>query len=81
MGQRGKSIGGLLMEVEDNRRVILSGCKGILTYSEECVRMRAARGGAVAIYGQRLEMGCMSADGAAVCGRIQRIEFEEQEGV
>jgi hypothetical protein len=42
---------------------------------------KQACGGAVAIYGQRLELGCMSADGAAVCGRIQRIEFEEREGV
>ena len=74
MGRNGRSIGGLL-EVEGNRRAILSGCKGILAYTEECVKMRTANG-AVAVYGRQLEMGCMTADGATVTGCLQRIEFE-----
>ena len=77
MGHRQKTVSGLLMEVEGNRRVVLAGCKGILTYTEECVRMRIG-GGAVAIYGQRLEMGCMTAEGAVVTGLVQRIEFEQE---
>ena len=69
------TVNGLLMEVEGNRRVILSGCKGILAYSEDCIRMRTPTG-AVAVYGQQLEMGCMTVDGATVSGLLQRIEFE-----
>ena len=65
------------MEVEGNRRVVLSGCRGIVTYAEECVALRTSFG-LVTVYGQGLEMGCMTAEGATVFGRLQRIEFTEE---
>lgn len=67
--------GGFFMEVEGRRRVVLSGCQGISTYTEECIGFRTAFG-AVHIYGGQLEMGCMTPEGAAVVGRIERIEFQ-----
>ena len=79
MAQKQKALSGLLMEVEGDRRAILSGCRGILSYTEDHIRLRIA-GGAVSIYGQGLEMGCMTVDGATISGRLQRIEFEETEG-
>ena len=64
------------MEVEGSRRVILTGCRGICTYTEECVALRTSFG-SVTVYGQGLEMGCMTPEGATVTGHIQRIELTE----
>lgn len=69
--------GGFFMEVEGDRRVVLCGCRGICGYTEECISLRTPFG-AVSVYGQGLEMGCMTADGATVTGRIQRIDFGEE---
>ena len=70
-------IGGFFMELEGNRRVVLSGCQGICTYTEECIALRTPFG-VLSIYGQEMEMGCMTAEGATVTGKIQRIELEEE---
>lgn len=74
MGSKGKQ-NGFFMEAEGNRRVVLCGCQGIVTYTGECIGLRTPFGGVI-VYGQGLEMGCMTPDGATVTGRIQRIEFE-----
>lgn len=63
-----------LMEVEGNERTILTGCQGILIYTEDCVSLRTAFG-AVTVYGQGLQMGCMTPQGATVTGKILRIEL------
>lgn len=65
------------MEVEGDRRVVLCGCQGICGYTEECVSLRTPFG-LVSVYGQGLEMGCMTVEGATVTGRIQCIEFGEE---
>ena len=69
--------GGFFMEAESDRRVVLSGCPGICTYTEECIALRTPFG-VVSIYGQEMEMGCMTVDGATVTGKIQRIEFGKE---
>ena len=74
--ERWMHIEDFFMEVEGSRRVILTGCRGICTYTEECVALRTSFG-VVAVYGQGLELGCMTAEGATVTGRIQRIELTE----
>ena len=71
-------MGGFFMEVEENRRVVLSGCRGICAYTEECVALRTPFG-VVTLYGQGLELGCMTAEGATVTGRIQRLELTKEE--
>lgn len=69
--------GGFFMEVEGDEQVVLSGCRGICTYTEECIALRTPFG-TVSLYGQGMEMGCMTAEGATVTGKIQRIEFGEE---
>lgn len=66
----------LFAELEGNRRVVLSGCRGILLYTEDRVCLRTSTG-TVTIYGQQLELGCMTPDGTAVTGQLQRIELAE----
>ena len=70
--------GGFFMEAEGDRRVVLCGGRGICGYTEECISLRTPFG-TVSVYGQGLEMGCMTAEGATVTGRIQRIEFGEEQ--
>ena len=70
-------VGDFLMEVEGNRRVVLSGCRGIHVYTEECIALRTDFG-VVSVYGQGMEMGCMTAEGATIAGKIQRIELGEE---
>lgn len=65
------------MEVEGDRRAVLIGCRGICTYTEEQVALHTPFG-VVALYGQGLELGCMTAEGATVTGQLQRIEFAEE---
>ncbi len=63
-----------LLEIEGDRRVVIAGCQGILTYTDDCICLRTPEG-QIAFFGQELEMGCLSVDGATVTGRLQRIEF------
>lgn len=66
---------GLFMEVEGKQRIVLSGCQGIAGYTEDCVSLHTPVG-MVTVYGSQLEMGCMTAEGAALSGSIERIEFD-----
>ena len=70
-----KDTGGFFMEVEGRERAVLVGCRGITDYSEDHVTLRTSFG-QITVYGQRLEMGCMTMDGATVCGVLQRIELQ-----
>ena len=72
----GTLIGASFMEIEDNTRVVISGCQGIHAYTEDCICLRIPDG-MVSFYGCELEMGCLSADGATVTGCLQRIEFHK----
>lgn len=69
--------GGFFMEVEGDKQVVLSGCQGICGYTEDCITLRTPFG-VVSVYGQEMKMGCMTAEGATVKGKIQRIEFGEE---
>lgn len=75
MGYAGKRTA-FLMEVEGNRRAVLTGCSGIVTYTEDKITLRTSFG-AVTVYGQGLEMGCMTTEGATITGRLSRLELEE----
>ena len=70
-----KEKGGFFMEVEGRERVVLAGCRGIDTYAEDHVTMRTPFG-TVSVYGCGLELGCMTEDGVAVSGSLQRIELQ-----
>lgn len=66
-----------MLEIEENRRLVITGCRGIVTYTEDSICLRTSER-LVTIYGCDLEMGCLSEDGAVVVGVIQRIEFTSE---
>ena len=49
--------------------------KGILEYSQECVRIAVHRG-AVSIFGRELTVTRMSEREMELCGKIERVELE-----
>ena len=70
----GSLSAGTLMEVESNRRVVVEGCRGILSYTEDCIRLRVPEG-ELSFMGCGLAMSCLSPEGATVTGVIQSIAF------
>lgn len=72
----GTLTGTAILEVEGGRRVVVSGCCGIHAYSTDRICLCTPEG-KVAFYGQGLEMGCLSEEGAIIEGSLQRIEFTE----
>ena len=75
--ERWMGIENFYLEIEGNRRAVLSGCRGICGYTAESVSLRTPFG-VVTLYGQDLTMGCMTAQGATVTGKLQRIELSEE---
>ncbi len=67
-----------LVELEGNRRAVVSGCRGILAYTEDCISLRVPEG-MLTFYGQAMEVNCLTADGVTVVGLLQRIEFTEED--
>ena len=65
-----------LVELEGDRRAIITGGRGILRYTEECISLRVPEG-CITFYGSGLEMGCLSRDGITVTGRLTRVEWGE----
>ncbi|MBQ3379477.1 MAG: YabP/YqfC family sporulation protein [Clostridia bacterium] len=63
-----ESIGGRELTIENT--------KGILEYSEECVRV-AVKGGVITIKGDGLIIKALSADGIYIEGRMRSVEFLE----
>lgn len=72
---RKERTGGFFMEIEGKERVVLAGCRGIDAYGEDTVCLRTPFG-RVTVYGRGLELGCMTAEGAAVSGTIHRIDLQ-----
>ena len=62
------------IELEGNRRVELDGCKGILDYTTELIRIHVT-GMIVKITGAQLLLRCMTTDALSIEGVICSIEF------
>lgn len=62
------------MEVTDDQRVVVEGCRGILEYEEDIIRLHIACG-VVRFCGQSLCLSCLTEDSALVTGRLLSIEF------
>ena len=62
------------MELVGNRKLEIDGCKGILEYTMEVVRVRTNRL-VVKISGRNLLIRCMTRDSICVEGYISNIEF------
>lgn len=61
--------------VRGKRSVSVEHHRGILEYSEQCVRIAVKRG-AVCVFGRELTVRQMSERAIELCGKIERIEWE-----
>lgn len=62
------------MEVTDDRKVVIEGCRGILEYEEDVIRLHISCG-VVRFCGQKLCLSGLTEDSALVTGRLLSIEF------
>jgi len=63
------------LEVLDDGQAVLEGCKGILAYSGEYIRLGCGRK-TVSFAGTGLELRCLSSSTAVVTGTILEIRYE-----
>ena len=63
------------LELLDDRQAVLEGCKGVLTYSAELIRL-ACGSRMVSFEGTGLELRCLSASVAVVTGTITAVRLE-----
>lgn len=62
------------MEIKGNREVVVEGCRGVLEYDTDVVRVRAGRM-TLRFTGRCLVIRCLTADSLVVEGFITGIEF------
>lgn len=61
-------------ELNGNKEVIIEGCKSILEYDENLVRIRV-KNMSVSFYGRNLMIKCLTSDSLVIEGFITSIEF------
>lgn len=71
----GTLTSGVRLEITDNRRAVIEGCKRIVTYEEDeiCV---ATAAGCVRFRGRELCMTARAGEQAVVTGRLTCVEYE-----
>ena len=62
------------IELSGNTRAVVEGCKGILEYEDDVIRLNTASG-IIRFMGQNLGMNCLNEDSAVVEGKILSVEF------
>lgn len=72
----GKELVGLspFMQFSSNREVTVDGCRGILEYCTESIRINTGKL-IVAFNGRGLNIKCMTETSVVVCGYITSVEF------
>ena len=68
------SISGMRIEITSNREAVVESCRGIIEYNAECIRLLTP-GMIIKFNGKDLNIGCMTASGAVISGRIESIEL------
>ena len=63
------------LEVLDDGQAVLEGCKGIMAYSSEYIRLSCGKK-VVSFEGTELELRCLSSSTAVVTGTILAIRYE-----
>lgn len=71
----GTLSGGAHIELNSNREAVIDGCKGIIDYGEEAVRLNIGNG-SVTFLGRSLMLKNLTDKQAILVGHIQRIEFD-----
>ena len=61
-------------EMNSNREVIIEGCKGILQYDENIIRINTGKM-VTSFFGRNLSIKCLTPDSLVVEGFIKSIEF------
>lgn len=70
----GPSLDFAHFEVNSNREVIIEGCKGILQYDENIIRVNMGK--MITVFcGRKLSVKCLNPDSLIVVGFITSIEF------
>ncbi len=64
------------MEFAGNQRVLVEGCRSILEYDEDRIRLRTTAG-VVRLLGRDLRMNCLNPACAVITGRLLSVEFLE----
>ncbi|MBE6767195.1 MAG: hypothetical protein E7550_06380 [Ruminococcaceae bacterium] len=65
---------GVHIELFSNKEAIIDGIKGVLEYSDCYIKLNIGRG-TLDVFGQRLEISSLDAEGMVICGSIEKIEF------
>ena len=65
---------GVHIELDSNREAVIDGCRGVLEYDDEIVRLNTARG-QVKLTGKGMVIRSLSDDQAIVSGLFLTIEF------
>jgi len=73
--QKSTFLPGVHLEVTDDSQAVLEGCRGVLTYSPEFIRLSCGTR-IVSFSGAGLELRCLSSTTAVVTGAIADIRFE-----
>ena len=70
-----EALGALLVTAVGQRRLLIENHRGIVLYSEACLRLKAA-GGTFAVYGEGLRIRTLGGRTLAVEGNIRSMEWE-----
>ncbi len=62
------------IELSGNRRAVVEGCRGIVEYGDETIRLNT-ESGIVRFLGRSLSMSCMTEDSAVIEGVILSVEY------
>lgn len=72
-------VNGVFVEMRGRTNVIVHGCREILLYTSEEVRLRL-RGCVVCVRGERLYCTAYHTGTADICGRIDSVSFAQEDG-
>lgn len=62
------------IQILENREVVVEGCKEILEYDDNRIRLKTKRL-EVSIWGGGLELKCFNAENIIISGKVERVEF------
>ena len=68
------SVAGVHIELNSNREAVIEGCTGVLSYSDEAIRLTVS-GMVLKFTGRNLSIGGMDRSSAVVSGYITALEF------
>lgn len=69
----------LRIEFSANRRAVIEGCRRVLRYDEDCIRLETVEG-EISFEGERLCVNCLSGGSAVVTGRFVTVGFHDEGG-